>query len=273
MPNDAPPEAPKITKRDRDRFRANLQRALVAKKLSGRALERRIGMATGTLSKLYSGRLALTLGILREVASELAVGPEVLVEGTALVALLTGAPESAESTELLEARGELDQLRGDRAASEATIRGLRKENEALRRDLAVARDAEATARAGAEKAYAELTRATSGASTAMARHGQAEREKERALQKAAELRTALAAQTAKCNEVAHVADGWRRHAIQREQRVHYLEVQLARAHTAAASASAEEAGKLLLASLASLGIGLVIGDASSSDRSRRRPRA
>lgn len=270
MPTDSPPEPPKITKRDRDRFKAHVQRELAAKKKSGRAVEKKIGMATGTLSKLYSGRLALTLRVLREIAAELEVGPEALVKGTALATLLTGAPESSESAELLEARGEIDRLRGERAAGEATVKGLRDENEVLRRELAVARDAEATARANAEKAHAELTRVRTGANTAITLHGQAERAKEGALHEASELRTALAAQTSKCDEIANVADGWRRHAMERQQRVQYLEAELARARTAAATASSEEAGKLLLASLASLGIGLVIGDSSSSSgRSRR----
>ncbi len=246
-----------------------MRRALAAKKLSGRALEKTIGMATGTLSKLYSGRLSLTLRLLKEIASTLAVGPEALVEGTAFASLLTGAPESLESAELLEARGEIDRLRADRAAADAALKTLRDENDGLRRDLAAARDAEAAAKANVERAQAELSRAKAGASTAMTLHGQADRAKEDANHEVAVLRTALIAETSKGAEMARVADGWRKYASERQQRVQYLEVELARARAAAANASSEEAGKLLLASLASLGIGLVIADSSSSRRSRR----
>ncbi len=266
MPIELPPGPPKITRRDRATFKVRLQRALAVANLSGRALEKKIGMATGTLSKLYSGRLSLTLRVLREITSAMALGPEVLVEGTGLAFLLAGAPESCESAELLAARAEVDRLRAEAAASETTLKELRHENEALRRELTAARDAEASAKDSAERAQAEVSRMKTGAGAAMTLHSQSERARDDALHEAAGLRIALAAEISKSGEMAHVADGWRKQALERQQRAQYLEMELARARNAAVKASSEEAGKLLLASLASLGIGMAIRDSS------RRPR-
>lgn len=268
MSDNAPPEPPKQakpTKRDRATFRARLQSELASAGISGRALEKKIGMATGTLSKIFSGRLALTLRVLREIASALGIGPDVLVAETAYTFLLAGAPESEESAELLEARQEVDKLRAERAANEAMMKNLRDENEQLRRDLAAARDLAADAKANAEAAHAE-------AKAALATRLSDGREREVLAQELSRVRIDLAAERGRVAETARSEDGWRKYAMERHQRAHYLEAELARARAAAATASSEEAAKLLLASLASLGIGLVLGDTSSSTPRGSRPR-
>lgn len=100
----------------------------------------------------------------------------------------------------------------------------------------------------------------------------AERDRDAAQAEVQRLRRDLAGLDARATQVEGAATAWRNHALERGQRVTYLEAELAAAQAAASKASASESGKLLLASLASLGIGMVLSGDDAPKRPRRKLR-
>ncbi len=59
-PRTAPPAPPEVTKADREILRTRLRGLLKERGTSARAAERAIGIATGTLSKIYGGKMTLS---------------------------------------------------------------------------------------------------------------------------------------------------------------------------------------------------------------------
>lgn len=151
-PPSLPPEPPPITDQDRGIFKERLQRILKDKDFSGRRLEDTINMATGTLSKIYRGRVALSLKMLRDIATALDVPPLQLVEGTALAHLLLGAPDSPEFAAFEEARKQIDLLRTEAAGKEATINGLRRKQNEMQQELTSLRKELTAAHLGQQEA-------------------------------------------------------------------------------------------------------------------------
>lgn len=249
--------------RDRATFKKRLKEALAARAMSGRALEARVGMATGTLSKMYSGRISVTLRHLREIAAVLEIGPEVLVMGTSLAALLTGAPESSESEELLQTKGQIDQLRASLAGSEAIANDLRREVHELKDTIAALQGKATDAEERARQAKNDLVQVELRASAAEGERACFQTERAAAIEDANRMRRELAAASAAARANEEAATSWRTFGLKRAHRVQYLEAELAKTRSAAMNASAAEAGRLLLASLTTLGIGYAIGDSSS----------
>jgi transcriptional regulator with XRE-family HTH domain len=122
-----PPQEPTttITQKDLATFAEQAKRFLMNAGFSQRKAEDRIGAARGTLSKCFSGRLKVTLKLLRELAQVAGVGPEAFVQGTGLVRLLFGAPETPESSELAKAKADVDALRTELAAARAALQSAR----------------------------------------------------------------------------------------------------------------------------------------------------
>lgn len=150
-------------------FKDRLQRILKDKDLSGRQLEKKVGIASGTLSKIYNGRIALSLKTLREIGTALDTPPQQLVEGTALAHLLLGAPELPKFAELEEARGEIDRLRADGAEKDASINALQQKQNEMQGELASLRKELTVAQLGrqeAEKKFAKTETALREAETA-----------------------------------------------------------------------------------------------------------
>lgn len=257
-----PSVAPHIKPTDLKEFAKRTKAAINRNKTSGRRLEEKIGMATGTLSKLYGGRLRLSLKSLREIASALGLGPELLVQGTSLEHLLAGAPETPASVELLGAREETDRLRGEKAALEAAAENLQHEYRELANTERGLREQLLIAERNAARRDAEVERARKRTVEVEERLRVCERERREAVQAGRTATTNLQTMTARLAQFTQAVDAWRLHASHFEARARYLEVELAQAQAKAQKATSEEAGKLLLASMASLGIGVVLGDNS-----------
>lgn len=272
MARTLPPALPPATKADRVEFRRRLIHALESAGMSGRELERKVGVASGTLAKLHSGKLKLSVRLLREIASVLTVGAETLVADTALEVLLKGAPESKESDALLAARAQIDELRAEAAGLEATVKALRGENAALERALAVANQAERESRLALERLETELAAAKAAVASRTTSQADVERNASDAARSLARAQTELAATRAKLAEVGHAAHAWRTRALQQEQRVLYMEQELVRLQQESMRATSQESGRLLLAGLASLGVGLAIGESSGSRPASKRRR-
>lgn len=175
-PPSLPPEPPPITDQDRGTFKERLQRILKEKDISGRRLEKEIAMATGTLSKIYQGRVALSLKMLRDIATALDVPPFQLVEGTALAHLLLGAPDSPEFAELEEARKQIDKLKAEGAEKDATINSLRRSQSEMTLALASLRKELAAAQLGQQEVEEKHTKTATALRDAEAANTKLERE-------------------------------------------------------------------------------------------------
>lgn len=257
------PPKPTVTPADLKVFRERTKAALAAKGLSQRQAETKIGMATGTISKLFTGKITLTLGALQEIAAQAGVGPETLVAGTALAHLLLEAPATPESEKLTEVYAQLDELRVTLAARDATILAvehekhtLGTETERLTRQLV----SETKKRESLTKALEE-ERAQHATEKAAARAS----EFARATEALAHVQT-----KARLAETEKQVGAWRDHALLRHQRVEYLETVLAQQLAAAQKQSVDEAGRLFLTAIAGLGIGAYVGHQSAPKAAPRR---
>lgn len=93
--------------RDREIFKDRLKARLDEAGLSQAAMEKRIGASSGTFTRVFGGRKALTWEVLRDTSRELGIAPSALVEGTTLAALLPAheGPPPLPTTEIaLEAK-------------------------------------------------------------------------------------------------------------------------------------------------------------------------
>lgn len=257
------PTKPIVTPADLKALCQRTKEALAAKGVSQRQAEVKIGMAAGTISKLFKGKIALTLTALKEIAAQAGVGPEKLVAGTALAHLLLEAPTTPESEELTGVYAQLDELRAELAARDATI-------------LTVEQDKQAS-RVQSERLARQLTSETKK------RESVAKTLEDERAQLATVRAAARASEFARATEVmAHVqtkarlaeaekqVGAWRDYALSRHQRVEYLETVLAQQLAAAQQQSAGETGRLLLTAIAGLGIGAYIGNQSSPVATPRR---
>jgi len=262
MSSQFPPDPPKPSKEDLAIFRDRTQRALKAAGISARTAEKRIGCATGTCSKVYKGRIALTLKLLREIAEQAKVQPNVLVEGTGLEHLLLGAPETPESLEMAKARATIDGLRADLAERDASIAQLRAqldkssgELEAVVRELAVVRSEQAAAVESARQEREQREREAKQIAEAT----------QRALVLAnSEYDQSLAEADARLAEVQKQLEQWRGYGLERHQRVNFLETELAKGYQAAQQKSGPDVGHVILGTLAALGIGAFIGSTTNN---------
>ncbi len=258
-----PPKLP-VTTADLEIFRDRTRFALTAVGLSQRQAEQKIGMATGTISKLYTGKIQLKLATIRELASLVGVGPETLVEGTGLAHLLLDAPTTLESEQLNEVHAELDRLRAKLAVRDATVLTLeeaaqsaRVERERITRQLA------AEVRKGED-----LAKTVNGL--------RAQQVTDRSTARSLELARASAAISliqvkAQLVETERQTIAWREHALARHQRVAYLETELAKQLAASARQSAEETGRLFLSAAAGFGIGTLVTPKTAPPPLARRP--
>ena len=255
MTKQNPPQAPaRPTKRDLDVFMRRTKAALRAAGLSQRQTETTIGMPRGTLSKLFSGRLALALKTLREIAQQAKVEAHVLVDGTALAKLLLGAPESEEGEVSVAVQTAYDELRAELAARDGLISELRRQLDGLATRV---RELEREV-ADAAEVRGELARAREAIATA---ERLAADSAKRAIV-VARRDEQLAAAVSRATETTTQLAGWRAYALERNQRVNFLESELAKGYQAARQRSGDEAGRLLLTVLAGVGVGALIGKSS-----------
>jgi transcriptional regulator with XRE-family HTH domain len=271
---DLPPTPRQPTARDRKVFESRVKARLKEKGTSGRKVEDKIGMARGTLSKLYSGRLGLSSRTLREIAVALDFGPDVMVRGTVFEDLLRSAPASPELDEVVQARRVVDELRGELAAKQARV-------EALQRDLLAARKESIAEKAGRQRDVQELQDRVQrlgirahAAEAALEQERNLRPELEASLHEAEEARDRYAQDLdANKQQMVSLSDAltqWRAHAHERSKRVMMLEAQLNQAARQLSQAKGETAAAAILTGLASLGIGAALGVSSTPSRTRRR---
>jgi transcriptional regulator with XRE-family HTH domain len=257
-----PPAKRPITASDREIFRERVKEAFAATGMSQRRAEEAIGMARGTISKLFTGKIGLTLKVLREIAAQAKVGPETLVEGTAFAQLLLEAPETPASKELADALAQVDTLRAELAARSATMTELERHQAMLaaERDELLQRLLDAGHKNDALTAALEQTRTQLTAQEASEKTSRA-MATWTGLARDFSVR-ALAETNAKLQETEKQVAAWRAYALARHQRVDYLESELAKHFVRAQQQPNEEAGRLLLAMIAAFGIGTLAARAA-----------
>ncbi len=92
-------------------LRSRVKAGLAAKKISGRQLEIKLNLATGVLSKVYSGRIRLTQNLLAQVATGLGVTERSLVEGIVFASIaesMVGSPVLDMAQQLATQRDDLE---------------------------------------------------------------------------------------------------------------------------------------------------------------------
>jgi transcriptional regulator with XRE-family HTH domain len=257
--NDSPPpptppnpdhEVPQAE--DREAFRERLVAQLKERGMSGRQLENRACLPTGTLSKVYKGRIRLTLKLLLEIVGPLSIGPDLLVVGTRFASLLMGAPASEASKATHELEAEVERLRAELAEKTAVAETCARNAAALeeRAERAEAQLAEVRVRLEEAEANITILERARDQTAKTATH---------ASMLMTGIQTQLDATKAQLAVYADAFQKWMAHAQDRERRVAYLEGELVNLQQKIAKASAEEGGKLLVTGLATLGLGLALG--------------
>jgi transcriptional regulator with XRE-family HTH domain len=228
-----PPTPPPPTAEDRGILRDRLKALFKDKKVSGRSVEERVGVGRGTLSKVYSGKMALTHRLLHELSQVLDVPPEALVERTAFAHLLETAPPTPETTEVAQLKEELDHLRVEKQATDAALSKAHDDLKAARREFADADEARSAAEQRAAASESELAAARAVRKEMDDQLRALEEKVQTALVQASAEAQEHAAAVAKVNALTQSADQWRTHALEREQRVKQLEayIQQLRAQT------------------------------------------
>ena len=218
-----PPATPTISAEHRTALRTRIDQLRDSRGMSLRELERRMGRSSGTLSKVFTGRLRLTHQMLDELCQVLQVEPPLLVEGTGYAHLLVTAPSTPALVELEGAHAEIDRLRLDLAASQARAGDLEAARDAMRK----ARDQEHTAREKAERIVverdADLAKAKKLVRSLTDANTQLKRSAASANETAMVLTEENAALVAKENEARNLMDAWRRYSLDRDARVAQLE--------------------------------------------------
>jgi len=180
----APPERPAPTRDDRSALERRVKDLARQRETSLAAVERRMGRARGTLSKVFGGRIRLSHSILVEVCTVLEVEPVELVDGTAFRGLLDEAVPTADSAALVAARMEVDRLSRDLAARDAQVDEWRREVDRLRRELESKVAAATAAQAEAEKRGRENSELRDRVTSAQAALLEADRARSDAVTKA-----------------------------------------------------------------------------------------
>jgi chromosome segregation ATPase len=219
-----------VTKADREILRTRLRDQLKERGTSARAAERAIGIATGTLSKIYGGKMTLSHRLLHELSALLKIEPEVLIHGTAFEHLLHTAVTTPESEELARLRAETEGLRAETRAAEEALAAARRDLDTLRHEQAemagkiAALEREASGKdAELARMHTELERLRAAASTA-------EHARRAALAQADQERQQRAAALAKVAEFEKNATAWRTYGLERGQRVTQLEAYIQQQH-------------------------------------------
>ncbi len=206
------------SERDRKLFKARLKSQLSRMGISQRAMEERLGLSTGTLSKIFAGRLNLTVGILMELAKVLQIDPWVLVDDTAWIQLRNEVPLDKATEVELKLQAEVDELRLELVATHARERAAEEELAVQRRraERSEARRAQWEERASQAAVERDEARADAAEQAdAFARERAARREEAQVLQS---LRRALAANEARLSEQAKQLSEARRRLAQAEKR-------------------------------------------------------
>lgn len=256
---DLPPTPPKPTAKDRAALKARIKARLAAKGMSGRRLEEHIGMPTGTLSKFYSGRLAFTTKALREIASALNVGPEVLVEGTTFVHLLLAAAPSPASEGMAEATKIIDDLRAELAEKTARVDALEAELVSVRRAKEAADASAAAHKREVEALTAQLQAATAKERATAEDLALTRRELKDVSGERDQLVANLAAMREREATTAAARDQWRKYALERAQRVAAVEAELNKMALELQQQKGWTIGAALLSGITALGLGIAAG--------------
>lgn len=256
LPN--PPNPPVPSSADRATLRDRLQTMLKDRKLSGRAVEKSIGIGTGTLSKVYSGKMALTHRLLHDLSHLLGVSAESIVEATAFAHLLQTAPPTPSSAEIASLKEELDRARVEKQASDAALDQARRELASMHKELSdtnrVRRAAEdrVTVLESKQAALRDLTARMEEAATVAEQSLQALSGQMSAHEQ--EHSSALA----RVDALNKNADDWRRYALDRQQRVVQLEAYVRQLRSQIANDASAAAGAALGTALLGVALGAAI---------------
>lgn len=214
------------TEGDRRVLRSRVKAAMDERDIrSFRQLEKTLGIATGTLAKLWPGTQsvkprALTHELLYLLTQALECSPESLVVETGFEALLDRAVETPESEAVAKAMEEVDRLQAQVAAEAARA------DEAERRAVAAeSRAASAQDRADAYETELAGLRATK--KDLVARLSAAKRELLKKEDTLSKLAGKLFAQKATLGKLRGDRDRWRNHALERAHRASQVEQMLA----------------------------------------------
>ncbi len=251
--------SPTITDADRGLLKERLVAHFKDGKTSGRKVEKRIGLPVGTISKICTGRVRLTLKVVKEIADVLAIGPDVLVEGTNFARVLLEAPETDATRELGVARAELDRLRAELAGEAALSARLRADLDAERCGRELAEGASHTAQLKLAASAQELAHAKAALGDGQKQITQSQRAVSGAQQEQGRLQAELDRLTAVSSNWAAQAHKWRESCARAMARVDYLESELATMQATLRKQGKNATGRTLLATLAALGIGVALG--------------
>lgn len=220
MTDEAAP--PKPTAQDRATLRYRIKSLLDRKGTSGRRAEEHLNLATGSLAKIYSGRIQFTRQHLADLSKLLGVMPDEIVVGTAFERLLTASVSSPEQAAAADLAEEISRLRVELEARDAALGQQREEaglairdRERLKRELA---DAEARAAKTESELVAEHEK-----SKALARAlEQSSRERQAADHQRRTAEENLAAERARLQATQNDATAWRAAAIEHNGRADHL---------------------------------------------------
>ncbi len=260
--SNAPPVPRKITAHDRKVLRDRLTGLFKERKLSGRRVERLIGAATGTLSKVLSGKMALTHRLLLELATLLKVTAESIVQDTAFDSLLTMAVVTPETEQVTRLKAELDAVRVEKQAVDAALTQAHEDLTSVRKQLAEAVTANGKVKERNSALAAELAAARSELDRVREEANQAQQKQRSALVVATNEREQRAAALAKIAALVQQAEQWRTYASDREQRVNQLEAYIQQLQAQANAGNGPAVGAALGTGL----LGLVLGVVLSGDR-------
>lgn len=210
MAQAVPPSHPEITDADRNELRTRLQALFVERSLSGRQVEDRLNLGGGTLSKVYAGKMQLTHKLLAGLSGLLGASPEDIVRETGFVRLLETPVPTQEGDELARAKAEIDRLRVDGEAREASLKGLREE-------LTTARNDAEEQRRVAAKLELECAATKTKVEAKERELAQAAEERRAAQKEVRSLREQLAAEMARSAAHSETAEKWRKYALEQKQ--------------------------------------------------------
>jgi len=106
-------------KRDREKLRSRVQKALRSEGRTQKAMESSAGLPNGTMTRIFGGRRKLDEETLRAVADELGIAAEELVAGTSFTELLEAPEPEPEPDDEADA-GESEATAPEEEAAEAS---------------------------------------------------------------------------------------------------------------------------------------------------------